>query len=483
MAKSIKKNAFYSFLKSFMTLFFPLITFPYASRILGPEGIGKINFAGNVISYFAMIAALGIGSYATRQAAKIRDDRIALSKFVKEIFLINIASTVISYILFFVAIIYIRKFDDYRPLLYVCSLQIFFNTIGFNWFYTALEEFKYITLRTILFQIIGIGFLFGFVRTRGDLVNYAIFGIITGVGSNICNFFYLNKFIDWKQKAKLEIKKHLKPIFIFFGMSVSITVYTALDSVMLGFLTNDKEVGIYSAATKLNKMILSLLTAVISILLPRLSYYFEQKRTQEFKSLVQKGICFVMLLSFPMIAGLIFLSPSLIALFCGSEYSSAIIPMRIITPVLLIISTAYMTSQVLSATEKEKFSLVSYTSAAVLNLILNFIFIPKFGASGAALGTVFAELTATTIQMIITRKYFFTKKTFICIIQSLASVCVMSVATIFVCSLIENTILKLAAGTLTGICIYAHMLLLLRNEYFTEILKQLKSKIMGRMSV
>ena len=255
-------------------------------------------------------------------------------------------------------------------------------------------------------------------------------------------------------------------------MSVSITVYTALDSVMLGFLTNDKEVGIYSAATKLNKMILGLLTAVISILLPRLSYYFEQKRTEEFKSLTQKGICF-----------LIFLSPSLIALFCGSEYSSAIIPMRIITPVLLIISTAYMTSQVLSATEKEKFSLVSYTSAAVLNLILNFIFIPKFGASGAALGTVFAELTATTIQMIITRKYFFTKKTFICIIQSLASVCVMSVATIFVCSLIENTILKLAAGTLTGICIYALMLLLLRNEYFTEILKQLKSKIMGRMSV
>lgn len=483
MGNSIKKNAFYSFLKSFMTLFFPLITFPYASRILGPEGIGKINFSGNVISYFSMIAALGIGSYATRQAAKVRDNKIELSKFVKEILLINMISTVISYILFFISLYFIRKFDDYRPILYVCSLQIFFTTIGLNWFYIAIEEFRYITLRNILFQLIGIVYLFIFVKTKDDLVNYAIFGIITGVGSNICNFFYINKFINWNEKVKLEIKKHLKPIFIFFGMSVSITIYTALDSVMLGFLRDDKEVGIYSAATKLNRMILSLLTAVISILLPRLSYYFNNKKLEDFKALAQKGICFVIILAIPMMVGLIILSPSLISIFCGTEYNSAVVPMRIITPVLLIISTAYMTSQVLSATEKEKYSLISYISAATMNMILNFIFIPKLGASGAALGTVFAELTVTTIQLLITKKYFFTKKTLICLLQTVVSVIVMSLITILVSNFIRNEILKIIFAVLSGIFSYALMLYILKNEYFIQIKNQILNKIFKKKNI
>ena len=141
-----------------MGIIFPIITFPYASRILLPEGIGKVNFANSIIGYFSLLASLGIGTYATREAAKIRDDKLLLKKFVKEILFINFISTLISYILFFMVLFFVPKLFDYRKLLLICSLTILFNTLGINWFYSAIEEYTYITTRTIFFQIIKSAF-------------------------------------------------------------------------------------------------------------------------------------------------------------------------------------------------------------------------------------------------------------------------------------------------------------------------------------
>ncbi|MBQ5645905.1 MAG: oligosaccharide flippase family protein, partial [Treponema sp.] len=163
--KSLKKNAIYSFIKAFMNLAFPVITFPYASRILLPEGIGKVNFANSIVSYFIMIAGLGIGTYAIREAAKVRNDKTQLTKFSKEILSINLIATAIAYILFFIAFIFIPKLNPYRTMLLICSTKILFTTIGMDWFYSALEEFKYITLRSVFFQAISLIFLFIFVRT------------------------------------------------------------------------------------------------------------------------------------------------------------------------------------------------------------------------------------------------------------------------------------------------------------------------------
>ncbi|MDD6654245.1 MAG: oligosaccharide flippase family protein, partial [Treponema sp.] len=147
--KSLKKNAFYSFLKAFMTLIFPIITFPYASRILTPEGIGKVNFANSIVSYFVMFGSLGIGTYAVREASKVRDNKIELIKFFKEILLINLISSIISYCTFFILLIFVPKFNQYTLLLLISSIRILFTTLGLDWFYSALEEFKYITIRSI----------------------------------------------------------------------------------------------------------------------------------------------------------------------------------------------------------------------------------------------------------------------------------------------------------------------------------------------
>lgn len=174
--KSLKKNAVYSFIKALMNLAFPLISFPYASRILLPAGIGKVNFANSVIEYFTLAASLGIFSYAAREAVRVRDDKHALNKIFREILTINLISTVFSYILLFISLVFVSKFSEYRVLLIVCSTKILFTTIGVDWIFNVHEEYKYVTIRSVIFQVISLVLLFVFVRTPDDYIAYAFMG-------------------------------------------------------------------------------------------------------------------------------------------------------------------------------------------------------------------------------------------------------------------------------------------------------------------
>lgn len=472
--KSIKKNAVYSSIRAIMTLVFPIITFPYASRILMPEGIGRVNFANSIVSYFTMLAGLGIASYATREAAKIRQDKMALSKFSKEVFYINLVSTFISYVLFFVALFCIPKFSEYRPLLLICSTTVIFTTIGVGWLYSALEEFRYITIRSIFFQFVSLVFLFLFVRTEEDYIQYALFGIISSVGSNICNLVYARKFIDFGIKTRLEFKPHLKPIFTFFGMSLVTSVYTMLDSTMLGFLSGDTEVGYYSAATKLNKMMLGILTAVTAVLLPRLSFYVEKKDDDSFALLVEKAMCVVVLLGLPCTVGLILLAEPLVLLFSGNAYLPAVLPMQVISPVILVISIASLTgTQMLPAMNKEKIALVSYCLGAATNVAVNCLLIPRYGALGAAIGTVCAETMVTGFQIIILGKSLLKKSIMVNLLQSIIATVGMGVGVYFIVSHVGSVLLQIGLGVVAGGLLYALLLFVLRNKYFMLYSSQL----------
>lgn len=472
--KSLKKNAIYSFIKSFMNLAFPVITFPYASRILLPEGIGQVNFANSIVSYFIIFAGLGIGTYATREAAKVRNDKTQLTKFSKEIFSINLISTAIAYILFFIAFVFIPKLNPYRTMLLICSTKILFTTLGMDWFYAALEDFKYITLRSVFFQAISLIFLFIFVRTKEDILWYTAFGIISSVGSNICNLFYCTKFIDLRLKIKLELKKHIKPIFTFFGMTLATSIYTMLDTTMLGFLSTNTEVGYYSSSTKISHMVLSLITALTTVLLPRMSLYINNNDMDSFKTLTNKTVSIITLLSIPITTGLFLLARPITLLFSGNEYIPAIIPMQVMTPIIFIISIASLTGRMLAAMNKEKYTLISYIAGATCNIICNAIFIPLYGALGAAFGTLIAETIVTGIQVIYLHKYIFTKDNFISLIHSFFATVIMGILIIFVSKFINNIILQIILSTILGIIFYAITLFILRNKYFIEYLNLLK---------
>lgn len=476
--KSLKKNAIFSFIKEFMNLAFPVITFPYASRILLPEGIGKVNFANSVVSYFIIIAGLGIGTYATREASKVRDNKTQLTKFSKEIFSINLISTAIAYILFFIAFIFIPKLNPYRTMLLICSTKILFTTLGMDWFYAALEDFKYITLRSVFFQAISLVFLFIFVKTKDDILWYTAFGIISSVGSNICNLFYCTKFIDLRQKLKLELKKHIKPIFTFFGMTLATSIYTMLDTTMLGFLSTNTEVGYYSAATKISHMVLSLITALTAVLLPRMSLYINNNDMDSFETLTNKTVSIITLLSIPITAGLFLLAKPITLLFSGNEYIPAIIPMQVMTPIVFIISIASITgTRMLPAMNKEKIALISYITGAISNIICNAIFIPLYGALGAAIGTLIAESIVTGIQVIYLHQYIFTKDNLISLFHSIIGTVIMGILIMIILKYINNIILQIIIASAGGMIFYALCLLLLKNKYFNEYIKLFANKL------
>ena len=460
-----------------MNLAFPVITFPYASRILAPEGIGKINFANSVVAFFVTLALLGTNSYATREAAKIRDDKYALSKFTKEILFINIFSTVFSYLFFFILVFTVKKFENYTVLLLICSIKIFFMIFGMDWLYAATEEFQYITIRSIIFQIISIVFLFLFVRSPNDLYWYALFGILSAVGSNICNFIHSRLYVDLSIHCKLEVSKHLKYIFTFFGMTLVANVYAVLDTTMLGFLTNDTQVGYYSAATKIVKMIIGILTSLATVLLPRLSYCIEKQDKNVFSSLLEKSMSVFWLLSMPMTVGIFLLTTPLLSTFSGTQFLDAQIPMKIISPLVFIISTASLLGSPLSAMRKEKISLVAVICGAITNVTLNFCLIPKYGVSGAAIGTVVAESIVTGVQFIYLKTFFNNKNFWLNALQAIFATAIMGVAVFFIIDNTSNNILQLALCSSVGIFIYAGILLLFRNSYFIDILRKMKSYI------
>ena len=476
--KSLKVNAFYSVLKVFLSLLFPLITFPYASRILLPEGIGKVNFSNTIISYFILIASLGIGGYATREAAKIRNDRKALSKLFKEIISINFVCCIVAYILFFIALNFIPKLSDYKPLLLVTSIKILFSVLGIEWIYTANEDFKFITIRTFFIQLFSLIYLFVFVHTADDIVHYTIFGILTTVGCNIFNFLFVGKYVDLGGKTKLEIKKHLNAIIIFFGMTIVTSIYTMLDTAMLGFLSSDTEVGYYTASTKLGHMVLSMLTAITTILLPRLTNYIQKNDFSSFSELVNKSVNILLLLSIPMTFGIIVLTQPLMILLSGEKYLPAVFSMRIISPILIIISFGSLAGvQILPAIGKEKISFYSYIAGALTNITLNTIFIPKLGAVGAAIGTVCAEFIVTTIQIIFIRKLILTKELLITFSECIVSSIIMTICISLLIKYINLLILQIFLSFVFGIFIYSIILLLFKNKYFVFYTQKFYNKL------
>lgn len=183
--KSLKNNAFFNFIRSFLDIAFPIVSFPYASLILMPEGIGKVNFANSVVDYFVLIASLGIVQYATQEATILREDFNKLSKFLKEILLITLFATLFAYILLSISLFAVPKFHEYRMLMIVRSTKILFVLAGINWLFIAHEEYSYITLRTAFFQIISLVSLFLFVHKSDDYIIYAFIGIFSNAGSNI----------------------------------------------------------------------------------------------------------------------------------------------------------------------------------------------------------------------------------------------------------------------------------------------------------
>ncbi len=383
---------------------FPLISYPYVSRILFAEGVGKVAFAVSVISYFVMIAQLGIPTYGIRACSQVRDDKPALSRTVHEIFTINTVMSVISYACFGVLLICVPKFSADKTLYLIASLTILFNTVGMEWLFKALEEYSYLAVRSLICKLAALVLMFLMIRKPADYPVYAAVQVLAGSACGILNLTHLRKYIYLRPLGNYRYARHMKSILIFFAMSCAITVYTNLDSVMLGFMRSDAEVGYYATSVKVKNILAGIVSSLGVVLLPRVSYYVKNHMTEAFGDITEKALRFVFLTACPLICYFTVYAHECIFLLSGDTFASAVIPMQIILPTLLLIGlTNIMGIQILVPLGREHQVLISVAIGAAVDLFLNLLLIPVLGITGAAIGTLFAEICVLIVQCIFLR--------------------------------------------------------------------------------
>lgn len=397
---SVKFNFIMNFILTASSILFPLITFPYVSGILLPSGTGRVSFAVSLVSYFTMVAMLGVPTYGVRAVARVRDDREELSRTVQELLIINLVMAAIAYACFFAALAVVPRMEQSRALMLICSSAILLNAIGVTWFYQGMEQYAYIAWASIGAKVISVVMMFLCIHSQEDYLWYGVMSVISSFGSYILNFLRLPAYISLKPCRPWNFRRHLRPIMTFFAMAVATTIYTEMDKVMLGFMTSDYEVGLYDAAGKIKILLVSLVTSLGTVLLPRLSVYVQKKETEQFESLVSRAMSFMLLFSVPVVLFAQVWSAQILMVIAGPDYLPACAAMNLLMPTLLFIGLSNITGiQILVPTGREKMTLISVSAGAVLDLVLNLLLIGPFGAAGAAAGTLSAEILVLVLQV------------------------------------------------------------------------------------
>lgn len=389
--KNLGKNAFFNVLRTIFSIIFPLITFPYVTRTLGVAAIGSYNYSLSIISYFVLIAGLGIAAYGIREGARIHNDTIKFEKFCSQIFTINLISTIVAYIALFFLIGFIPSFFKYRNTLLILSLEVLFTTLGMNWLYSVFEKFKLMTIISIATQGIAVILMFLFVKSPNDYYRYIWISAFISIMPNFVYFLFSRKLCRIKITKDIQWRKHFKPILFLFSMTIATTVYVSLDTTMLGMMTNDYYVGYYSVSVKIYTIMKQLLNSVIWVVIPRAAMTVVNKK--EFNILVKKISDFVMILVIPIVIGIFFMSKEIICLISGEEYLLASASLKILSlSIFFAVLGNLYANCVLVPLKKEKYVLKITVISAIVNFILNLILIKYFQENAAAFTTLVSEI-------------------------------------------------------------------------------------------
>ncbi len=475
---SLKKNFMMNALLTMSGFIFPLITFPYVSRVLLPTGTGKVNFATSVISYFLMFAQMGAPSYGIRACAKARDNREELTRTAHELLILNLIMSLVAYILLAISLVVVPKFREEKTLFIVISLTIGLTAIGMEWLYKALEQYTYITVRSVIFKLIALVAMFLLVHTESDYVIYGGITILASSASNVLNLINAHKYIGFKPVGHYDLRRHLKPILVFFAMACATTIYTNLDNVMLGFMTTDADVGYYGAAVKIKVVLVSIVTSLGGVLLPRASYYVEHGNMKEFKRITSKAMSFVFLFATPLTIYFILFARNGVLLLSGEAFEGAIIPMQVIMPTLLLVGiTNIMGIQILVPTGREKVVLHSEIAGAIVDIVINAALIPTMKATGAAIGTLVAEMVVLGVQYRALREEIKDMKQDIHFGRIVIAACLGVALSLWVKYIHLGDFLTLAISACFFFVVYGTYMLIRKEPLVAELYSQTTDKI------
>lgn len=468
----------------FANIIFPMLLFPYASRVLTPENYGRYSFALSIASYFVTLANLGVQSYGLRELARVKSHIGEFKREFSGIFLITLCSSIFSFLLYMAVIYFTPGLQMERGLLLVMGLNVLLAFMNLDYLFMALENHKRRTMRLIVTRGISLIALLLFVRKPEDYVFFALVMVIPEILVKIADLNSIREYFTFRI-GKKDLRKHMRPLLIIFFYILSQTAYMNLDSTMLGAIIGNESVGFYSVSIKMVKIVLPIIASLGVVLSPRIIENIKHGRESEVYRDMDFNLNFIFFMTLPATLLMFILSDNLIFILSGSKYLASIIPMRIMLPIIIFISiSGFASSQVLIPTNNEKKVLKVALLGLGVNFLFNFLMIPKYGVIGAAVATLIAEFVVCyfrtkEIDKIFPNHKFFSEKQKIYIYPALIAF-VVAGGIKYLNSrtgiLTENLFIEFIVISMVYKTIYISWLIY-KREYFTmKVIDMVKSK-------
>lgn len=403
----IKKNFFYSSILTTACYIFPMITFPYVSRVLGVTNIGICNFVDSIISYFVLFSMLGIQNMGVREIARNRGDKAALSNSFFSIIALNLMLVAVAGSALVISIQVVPQFAEHKALMYIGLAKLLVTASMIDWFYRGLECFKYITVRSVVIRCFYVVAVFVFIRSKDDYVIYFAMTAVTEGLNALVNCMHAKSFLASPRGGKgIHPFKYLKESLTLGSYSVLTSMYTSFNVVFLGFVTNATEVGYYTTATKLHRIIIGFFAAFTGVMLPRMSYLLKEGKLQEFRTKISRSFEVLVYFSFPLIVLCSVFAPEIIAIISGPGYEKAAIPLTIVMPLVFVIGfEQILVVQVLVSLKKDKNILANSIIGAVVGVTANLVLVRSMGSIGSSLVWVMSEISVLASAVFFARKY------------------------------------------------------------------------------
>ena len=480
--KSVGKNAVLNMLKTVVTLIFPLLTFPYISRVLQVENLGKVNFANSVVNYFVLFATLGLKTYGIREGATVRNDREKFQKFFSEVFTLTIISTGLSLFVLAILCTVVPSLQNYRLLILLLSVSVILPTFGCEWICSAYEDYGYITVRSILVQIISFVLIFALIHKPDDYYVYAMILVFSSQGANIFNLLYVRKYVKFRVTKNINLHTHLRPMMVLFASTLATSVYVSSSTTVLGLVCGDYYTGIYSAAAKLYSVMKNLVSAIVVVSIPRFAFYYNNNKRDEYNSLLNQISNTLALLVIPAATGVFLLSKEIILLISGSEYVAASSTLSILAIAVIFVGISWIMSQcILIPMKKEQIVLRTTLITAVLNVVLNIFLVGRWKHNAAAVTTLISEAVVVLIYYYYVRKEVKIQGLLREIIKSFISSCAMGAVIVFGRNINVNLIIKLPVLIAISVLVYGSVLFILKDKYLLEYIHMVREKLANKI--
>lgn len=479
MDKSVVKNYMYNLLYQITAVLMPIITIPYVSRVLTPEGIGINSYTSANLQYFILLGTFGIALYGNKTIAIVRDDKIKLKYTFWEILSIQVVGCLMSYACFYIILM---RNSDLKLYYFLQSIAIISSTIDISWYFVGIEDFKKASLRSFFVKIISVIAIFIFVRNEGDLWKYIFINTVGALLGQIIMWGFVNKdFFELKTLVRFKPFRHVKGVLALFIPQIATQVYTVLDKTMIGIFTGAVvEVGYYDQSQKIVRLSLTIITSLGTVLLPRISNMYANGKGKDIKIFLKKSFNIILLFTIPMALGMAVVSDRFVPIFFGEEYYAVINLIKVSSVLIIIVGAGNVFgTQFLLATGKSKEYTISVVLGAITNVIINIILIPRMGAIGAVIGTILAELVIAIVQGWYSREVIdilWFKESNNYILSGLS----MLLITYFIGKGSFTDEYMLLIQIIIGCASYFITLLILKDKLFLQYIKIVKSKFIKK---